>query len=178
MGVILAVMMPCSVMAAPPAVTPSTASVSVNPTSLAVVYPSARQLVQSFTASTRASTVPVASGQLAIETDTRLLFGATGTSAGNWTEIVPDASETAEGKLELATQAETDTGSDDLRAVTPLKLQTKLNGIIADADSGFRISSNGAGGYKLELWNSDQSAYQEIRIAGASGAERIVIVTP
>lgn len=34
------------------------------------------------------------------------------------------ASETAAGSIELATQAETDTGTDDTRAVTPLKLLT------------------------------------------------------
>lgn len=35
----------------------------------------------------------------------------------------PDASETTKGILELATQAETDTGTDDVRALTPLKLK-------------------------------------------------------
>jgi hypothetical protein len=34
------------------------------------------------------------------------------------------ATESLAGKLEIATQAETDTGTDDLRAVTPLKLKT------------------------------------------------------
>jgi hypothetical protein len=37
------------------------------------------------------------------------------------------ASETVSGIMELATQAETDTGTDDLRAVTPLKLATWSN---------------------------------------------------
>lgn len=36
---------------------------------------------------------------------------------------IPDASETVKGVLELATQAETDAGSNDLTAVTPLKLR-------------------------------------------------------
>ncbi len=36
---------------------------------------------------------------------------------------VPDASETVKGKAEIATQAETNTGTDDLRIVTPLKLK-------------------------------------------------------
>lgn len=50
----------------------------------------------------------------------------------------PAASETVSGILELATQAETDTGTDDLRAVTPLKLTTwvgriqKFTGTIGD----------------------------------------------
>ena len=37
---------------------------------------------------------------------------------------VPSASETAAGSIEIATQAETDTGTDDVRAITPLKLAT------------------------------------------------------
>lgn len=38
----------------------------------------------------------------------------------------PAASETVAGIMELATQTETDTGTDDLRAVTPLKFKTRL----------------------------------------------------
>lgn len=37
-----------------------------------------------------------------------------------------DASETVKGILELATQTETDTGTDDVRAVTPKKFKTRL----------------------------------------------------
>lgn len=46
---------------------------------------------------------------------TTLTFTSFGTAA-------PAATETVAGVLELATQGETDTGTDDLRAVTPLKL--------------------------------------------------------
>lgn len=45
------------------------------------------------------------------------IFAAFGTSA-------PAASETVAGVAELATQAETDTGTDDARIVTPLKLKS------------------------------------------------------
>jgi len=38
----------------------------------------------------------------------------------------PDASETVKGVAELATQAETNAGTDDLRIVTPLKFQTRI----------------------------------------------------
>lgn len=38
----------------------------------------------------------------------------------------PAASETVSGIMELATQTETNTGTDDARAVTPLKFQTRL----------------------------------------------------
>lgn len=50
----------------------------------------------------------------------------------DWTIVnknIPDivsASETAEGLIEIATQAEVDAGTDDARAVTPLKLSTFL----------------------------------------------------
>lgn len=48
---------------------------------------------------------------------TALAFTSFGTSA-------PAASETTAGIAELATQAETDTGTDDARTITPLKLAT------------------------------------------------------
>lgn len=41
--------------------------------------------------------------------------------AGGWTAV--DASETVKGIAELATQTEVNTGTDDLRVVTPLKLK-------------------------------------------------------
>lgn len=47
----------------------------------------------------------------------RGIQGATGQAA-------PDASETVKGIAEIATQAETNTGTDDARLVTPLKLVT------------------------------------------------------
>lgn len=53
-----------------------------------------------------------------------------GSGTITWTSFgaaVPSASETVAGKIEIATQAETDTGTDDLRAVTPLKLATYAN---------------------------------------------------
>jgi hypothetical protein len=53
--------------------------------------------------------------------------GTLGTSSINWVSFgtsAPAASETTSGIAELATQAETDAGTDDLRIVTPLKLAT------------------------------------------------------
>lgn len=41
--------------------------------------------------------------------------------------VVPAASETTAGKLKLATQTQTDTGTDDTTAVTPLKLANSAN---------------------------------------------------
>lgn len=48
---------------------------------------------------------------------TTLVFTSFGTAA-------PVASETISGTIEIATQAEVDTGTDDVRAVTPLKAKT------------------------------------------------------
>lgn len=53
--------------------------------------------------------------------------GTIGSSSISWVTFgtaAPAASETTAGVAELATQAETDAGTDDLRIVTPLKLAT------------------------------------------------------
>ncbi|SRR5690242_2173604 len=45
-----------------------------------------------------------------------------------WTQLgasVPDSSETVKGIIEIATQTETNTGTDDVRAITPLKLKNQ-----------------------------------------------------
>lgn len=156
--------------------TPSTRSVMVSGTTDAVVFPASRQLVQTFTAATKAATVPLAVGQLGWETDTGALYRATSTTAGAWASAggsgsIDDATETTAGKAELATTSETQTGTDDARIVTPLKLFS----VLSDEDSSARLVSNGSGGFRLELWNGTQSKYQEVRLAGAVGAERLVI---
>ena len=51
-------------------------------------------------------------------------LGATTVTWSNFGTSAPAASETTAGIAEIATQAETDAGSDDLRMVTPLKLAT------------------------------------------------------
>ncbi|MEB3277209.1 MAG: hypothetical protein VKM92_09620 [Cyanobacteriota bacterium] len=53
--------------------------------------------------------------------------GTIDSSTVTWTafgSVVPAASESTAGKIEIATQGETDTGTDDTRAITPLKLKT------------------------------------------------------
>lgn len=53
--------------------------------------------------------------------------GTIDSSTVTWTAfgaVVPAASESTAGKIEIATQGETDTGTDDTRAITPLKLKT------------------------------------------------------
>lgn len=56
--------------------------------------------------------------------------GTLGSTSVTWVAFgssTPDASETVKGKIEIATQAETDTGTDDARAITPLKLATSTH---------------------------------------------------
>jgi hypothetical protein len=52
---------------------------------------------------------------------------------GGWTAV--DASETVKGIAELATQAETNTGSDNLKIITPLKLKNKDADVVAITDA-------------------------------------------
>lgn len=81
-----------------------------------------------------------------------VIINATGSGA------IPDASETVKGILELATQAETDGGTNSITAVTPLKLRntsfqqtqipnlpfTKITGIVPVSQGGTNLSTLGA----------------------------------
>jgi hypothetical protein len=65
---------------------------------------------------------------------TSLVAAINETKAGN-SGSPAAASETVSGIAELATQTETDTGTDDLRIVTPLKFQTRLAAYAQPLDS-------------------------------------------
>jgi hypothetical protein len=54
-----------------------------------------------------------------------------------WTARVVAASETAQGKIEIATSAEVTTATDDARAITPLKLQTRITALFGDPNNSF-----------------------------------------
>lgn len=68
--------------------------------------------------------------------------GIVGTNDVVWTSFgtaAPSASETTAGVAELATQAETDTGTDDARIVTPLKLKSwslRVKGLAQNVGDG------------------------------------------
>lgn len=61
------------------------------------------------------------------QTAVNVTFGTTALAWVSFGTGASAASETTAGIAELATQAETDTGTDDLRIVTPLKLATAAN---------------------------------------------------
>lgn len=98
----------------------------------------------------------------------------------------PSSSETVQGVLEIATQAETNTGTDDARAVTPLKFQTRmaayaqpldadLTAIAALTTTGFGLSfldraDAAAGRTLLGLGTAATTAASAYEVAGAAAA--------
>ena len=58
------------------------------------------------------------------QTAVNLTLGTTTVTWVSFGNSVPASSETTSGTIEIATQGETDAGTDDLRAITPLKLAT------------------------------------------------------
>lgn len=69
-------------------------------------------------------------------------------AASDWIQLEVNrdqATETALGVVELATQAEVNTGTDDLRVITPLKLKTYLD--------------NAVGGYAATIGNGTNTSY-------------------
>jgi hypothetical protein len=89
---------------------------------------------------------------------------------------VASASETVQGIAELATQAETDTGTDDARIVTPLKLQTRLAAFAQPLDSDLTalaaLSTTSYGRAFLELAN--QAALMALLSATSESAQGII----
>jgi hypothetical protein len=80
----------------------------------------------------------LAAGEPGFETDTNTLKIGDGTTA--WNDLDPvsggdpaDASETVKGIVELATTAETTTGTDTVRAVTPAGVKAAIDALIAAA---------------------------------------------
>lgn len=73
-------------------------------------------------------------------------------SGATWT--VDSASESQAGKIELATQAETNTGSDDARAITPLKLTTWFAKYVKDQASASTAGGTITLNMNSQIWRS------------------------
>lgn len=90
--------------------------------------------------------------------------------------LIASASETVSGIAELATQAETDTGTDDLRIVTPLKFQTRLAAYAQPLDSDLTniaaLTTTAYGRAFLTLAN--QAALMALLSSASSTAQGIV----
>lgn len=97
-------------------------------------------------------------------------------TTGNVDAVVSAATESLAGKIELATQAEADTGSDDARAITPLKLDERLKGfravnaqtgtsyVAVAADAGKLITMNNGSASTLTINDSVFSAGDVVHI--------------
>lgn len=90
--------------------------------------------------------------------------------------LLSAATETASGIAEIATQTETNTGTDDVRFVTPLKLQTRLAAFAQPLDSDLTsiaaLSTTTYGRALLELAN--QAALMGLLSASSTTAQGIV----
>ena len=109
-------------------------------------------------------------------------------------QTISDASETAKGIIELATQTEVNTGTDAVRAVTPLTLETKLapyfeldangNAVIANTKktgNGVASSSNwiqyGNGASIYNVPTGQQHIFQQngTTVAGITGDGKLFV---
>jgi hypothetical protein len=72
---------------------------------------------------------------------------------------VPAATETTAGKAEIATQTETNTGTDDARIVTPLKLQTRMAAYAQPKDATLdALAAQTTAANKLTYWTGTDTA--------------------
>ncbi len=97
--------------------------------------------------------------------------GVIGTNNVVWSAdgTAPPATESASGVAEIATQAETDTGTDDARFVTPLKLKTSplsRKAFVANVGDGTATS--------LAVTHNLGSEDVEVQVRETGGSKRIV----
>lgn len=94
-------------------------------------------------------------------------IAATSLTFGNANFLNPPATETVQGVAEIATQAETDGGTDDSRIVTPKKLLSRLASYLASWGSDiWRASNDGSGsGLDADLLDGQQGSWYSNIIA-------------
>lgn len=108
----------------------------------------------------------------AVEAGDQVVFSSA-TTADIYQKNDVAASETVAGNIEIATQVETDAGTDDTRALTPLKLATYANNkAIARTyfEDGITLTNNTAVTVTHNLGLTDPSAFA-CRVANSSGSE-------
>jgi len=97
--------------------------------------------------------------------------GTIGSSSISWVTFgtaAPSASETTAGIAEIATQAETDAGTDDLRIVTPLKLATwsgrikKYSTSIGDGSATSYTVTHNLASRDVQVTVYNNSTYDEV----------------
>ncbi|HEX7856034.1 MAG TPA: hypothetical protein VF503_20315 [Sphingobium sp.] len=94
-------------------------------------------------------------------------IAATSITFGNANFLNPPATETVKGVAEIATQAETDGGTDDTRIVTPKKLVARLTSWLASWGADiWRASNDGAGsGMDSDLLDGQEGSWYSNIIA-------------
>lgn len=106
---------------------------------------------------------------------TSLVAAINETKAGN-SGSPPQATETVSGIAEVATQTETNTGTDDLRMVTPLKFQTRMAAyaqpLDADLTSIAAVTTTSYGRALLAL--ADQTAFLALHPAASTTVASII----
>lgn len=109
--------------------------------------------------------------------DLPIAEGGTGASTASaaFTALKQAATESATGVMEIATDAETSTGTDDTRAITPLKLATELSGIgsVTNGDAHDHDGGDGAaipaGGIAADAIIRAKIKTATVSMAGALG---------
>lgn len=102
------------------------------------------------------------------QTQVAITLGTTGVVFESFADSVADASETVKGKIEIATQAEADAGSDDVRALTPLKAKTaswRGRGLVQNIGDGSQTQYNVTHNFNtynvhVEVWQATGSRYK------------------
>lgn len=137
-----------------------------------VVSPAAGHMYIIGTAGTLTITGVTFSPSAVVEVGDSVLF-TSATEANIFQKNDIAASETVAGNIEIATQAETDAGTDDARAVTPLKLKTYLNtkdAARAYYEGGITLVNNTPYTVTHNLGLNDANAFS-VRVANSSGSE-------
>jgi hypothetical protein len=93
-----------------------------------------------------------------------LKFAGFGVFVGKIKEIMNYATETVPGIIEIATQAEVNAGTDDLRAITPLKQKTFVDAVIAAVVTVPAASETVAGKAELATQAETNTGTDDARI--------------